>query len=223
MKDDDDKVLPGETSKDDDPVNVNPDDAGNSTTVDPTPPEPPKGDDKSKDEVNTQAAIQKHAELRQQEREARLEAEKKLQEAEEEKKNLLGQIEANKKSNLDNSVKSRIEKSNLPAGLQARILKDPVKWVLSNVDGAPQDLTNLDEVSKVVSESLNVVVKEWETELGVTNSPIATFVDSDNSSIQTPGKTISVDDLKKMSPYEIQALPKEVREKLLSAGSKVEI
>lgn len=226
--------LPGETSKDEVQVNVNADggDAGgqtpnvdtkdNSTTNAPNPPEPPKDNGEPKDDANVQQAIQKHAELRKEAEAKAAEAQEKLQKAEEEKQNLLNQIEENKRKGLESSVKSRIEKSNLPDGLKARIAKDPVKWVLSNADNAPQDQQNVDDTSKFVSENLDNLVTVWERELGVTTSPRSTFVDSDNASIQTPGKTISVDDLKKMSPYEIQRLPKEVKEKLLNAGSKVE-
>lgn len=234
MEDNKDK-LPGETSKDGESVNVNQDgkDAGDkkptdtadgdSTTVVPNPPEPPKDNGASKDDANVQQAIQKHAELRRKAETDAAEAVEKLKVAEEEKQALLKQIEESRRKSLESSVRNRIDKSNLPDGLKARIAKDPVKWVLSNADNAPQDQQNVDDTSKFVSENLESVVKVWETELGVANSPIATFVDSDNASIQTPSKTISVDDLKRMSPYEIQSLPKETKEKLLNAGSKVEI
>ncbi len=227
MTDDNKDKLPGETSKDDAPVNVNPapgdkPEEGNPTTDTPTPPEPPKDRDESKDKVNVQQAIQKHAELREKAEAEAKEAKEKLEVSEKEKTDLLAKIEANKRENLESAIKNRIASSNLPDGLKARIAKDPVKWVTTNADSAPQD-QNVDSTTKFVSENLDNLVKTWETELGVTTSPRTTFVDSDNASIQTPGKTISVDDLKKMSPYEIARLPKEVKEKLLNAGSKVEI
>ncbi len=222
--------LPDETSKDKDPVNVNPAEGekpteGNPTTTAPSPTEPSKNNDSPKGDENVQQAIQKHAELREKAEKDAQEAKEKAEAAQKEAAEARQRLQEVEKQNVENAIKSRVEHSNLPKPIKERIMKDPVNGLSAFDSTAPKDATNVTEVSRFVSERLDDVVGNLETEFGAIKSPKNTFVDSDNASITNPGKTISQADLKKMSPYEIQEAMRRnpaLGEQLHNAGGKAE-
>jgi len=222
--------LPDETSKDKDPVNVNPAEGekpaeGNPTTNSPAPTEPSKDKDPSKDGENVQQAIQKHAELREKAEKEAAEARANAEAAREEAEEARAQLQEAEKKSVESAIKQRITNSNLPKPIKERILKDPVNGLSAFDPTAPRDTANVADVSKYVSERLDDVVGGLEAEFGQIKSPKSTFVDSDNASIPTPGKAISQADLKKMSPYEIQEAMRKnpaLAEQLHNAGGKAE-
>ena len=205
-----------ETSKPQADVNVDP-------QGEPTTPAAAIEPSKEDSEKKIQAAVQNHVELRKKaEEEARIASEEKAK-ALAELQALQAEVTTERESRLKETIISKVERSNLPEGLKQRAIKDPVKWVLANVDNAPQK-ENIAEVAKFVSENLGGLVNQLEKELGVENSP-RRFVDSDNSSLNTPSQTISVESVKKMSPYEIDRLMDKdpnLKKSLLNAGGKSE-
>lgn len=232
LEDKEKKNLPDETSKADEPLNVNPDTSGNPTSTDSKPTEPSK-DTQPKDE-NIQKAIQEHAELRKKAEEARAKAEEEATKAKEEAEKArqeakLAKEEADKarveirKDKAEMQIKDRIKNSNLPNAMKERALKDPVRWLIANAEQVSEKPT-WDEVDSLIGSELDGLVETYEREFGVRTSPKHTFIDVDNApTIVTPSKTLSRLDISKMTPYEIASLPPETLAELKRAGSKVEI
>lgn len=229
-----------ETSKADDDLNVTPDlpDTGKPTSSDNGSTEPSDadgsdGDGNNADDANVQAQIQKHAELR---KKAEEEAEQLRKENEELRKakeaaDAEREREANrqKRDKVAALIKDAVEKSSLPKGyVQNRVGKDPVNWFLAHQSDLPEKMT-WDEVMSLASDKISDLVSGLEKDLHVspsTDPQTPQFTDPDNAPAQqqTPSSgALTMDDIKKMTPYEIANLPDEIKSQIAHAGEKLEL
>lgn len=224
-----DLQINDETYKADNELNVNPDlpDTGKPTSSSDGSTEP-SGDSS----MNMQEAVQKHAELR---KKAEEEADKAKKEAEAAMKLAAENAqEANrlKKEKVESSIRNAIDKSRLPDGYKAnRIGKDPIKWFFAHASDVPEKLT-WDEAEKLVQEQLGVLVSGLEQDLHVAGentpqNPREIFTDPDNAPVQgqevKSQGDLTMGDISKMSPYEINSLPDEIKNQLAQAGNKIEL
>lgn len=224
------KAKIDETSKDDAELNVNPvlPDTGNPTSPEQKPTEP-SGDS----EKNTQEAVQKHAELRKKAEEEKAKAEQDAADANKRAEDSTREANRLKKEKVENMIASAIKDSKLPEGYRNnRIGKDPMKWFFAHAENVPKEIS-WDDAEKLVTEQLSGLVSGLESDLHVGGKkeevpadPSKTFTDTDNSPApgQQPTKgNITVESLAKMSPYEINALPDEIKTQLAQAGNKIDL
>jgi len=207
-----DKKLPDETSKADEPLNVEPEKKPGEPTSESKPTEPSKEEPVKTEDP--QKAIQKHADLRKKAEEdaevARKEAEIAKKAAEESETKLANL----RKEKAEIQIKNRIQNSNLPESMKEKALKDPVKWLVAqNTDKVPEKPT-WDDIDTLINTELDGTVTGYETDFGRKPSPKSTFIDLDNAPASAPGKEISRSKLAGMSPYEIAKLPTEVVEEM---------
>lgn len=212
-----------ETSKVTIDLNVIPGQPGNSTSQ-PSKPTEPSGGDGS--DANTQAAVQKHVELRKQAEETAANEKKRANELQMENIRL-------KKEQYSSAILNRIKSSKLPESYRKRIEADPVKWLSAHANGMPENAT-WDDFGKVVTEQLDGIVSGLEVDLGFEkpndsndqSNKKSSFTDSNrtpNGGQSSNDGKITLDQVKKMSPYELANLPDEVKQQLMHSGDVMEI
>lgn len=174
--------------------------------------------------ANTQEAVQKHVELRQKaEREAE-EARKVKEEAEKARQESENRYKEERSKRLSSTLASRIENSRLPQKVKEKFKSDPIKHFIANQNEDKE--WSWEDIAATVDnvDNLNQFIGDMEGTYGVessttttTTKPSENFVDKDTPTTPSDGQ-LTVEKIKKMSPYEIAKLPKDVLDKVKSAG-----
>lgn len=215
-----DKTLEQDkTSKPNDPLNVIPSESdGKSTSGDQA------TDMSGGDSDNTQAAVQKQVELRRlaEEKAEKLAEEKRELEEARQKDQL--ELRTEREARIKSALTSKIQNSSLTQTVKDRFLKDPVKYFIAN-QSESKEWTWGDVASAVDNvETLNGWLKDIEGTYGVQTNQTSpslkdTFVDRDRPNDNTPSDgELTIDRIKKMTPYEINKLPLDVKNQLKEAG-----
>ena len=182
------------------------------------PTSPAKATEPSKDTENVQKAVQDQVKLRKEAEEKAMKANLAADEAKKQLQEREAELIETKKQGIIKDIKARLDKSVLPQAYKDRIVKDPVKWFLAHTDSKAE---TWEQAEKLVAGELDGLVGSLEKELIVATPQNKPFVDTDNPQYTTPDGKISVEKLRKMSPYDIAKLPEDVKQQLRKAGDTV--